>query len=274
MPIFKDNKRITSIYEQGKSISQIHYNNKLIWQKKFSFSSSSWTEIKNKINDGTWSEQGWKLGDTHSLYLKNGQKMKVRIIGINDGHEEADNFAFQIDKTPEGEKVHLTLELIDCLPDAQILFNGNLDNESQTYSDSLLFTKLQPSGDLFEQLPDEVKSLIIPVIKYSGITGQSKNSSPAKSTNYLFIPSIIEYVGQNNYEINTQEGLIYEFYSYNPQLVQKKIIGQNENTYYWTRSASQVQDNVKDYFWSIASQNNYAMYPSNTELPIVYAFCI
>ena len=200
--------------------------------------------------------------------------MKVRIIGINDGHEDVEGFSFQVDKQQDDQKVHLTLELTECLSDSGILFEGETSETSQTYSESLLYPRLQPDGDLFNQLPDDLIPLILPVTKYSGITGQNKDSQPQASTNYLFIPSVIEYVGQNNYEINIQEGLIYEFYYNNPQYVQKKVIGQNENTYYWTRSGSQIQDNVKNYFWSIASQNNYAMYPSNTELPIVYAFCI
>lgn len=274
MPIFKEQKRITSIQKSDKKIKYLYRGSRLIWQNKLSFSTSSWSEIKRVINDGTWKDQGWNIGDTHSLYLKNGDKMKVRIIGINDGREEEKEFNYQVDKDKNGEKVHLTLELTQCLKEKDILFSNLDEEQSQTYDNSTLYEKLQPDGEIFAQLPEDLTSLILPVIKYSGISGQNKNSEPKASENYLFLLSILEYVGQNNYEVNTSEGLIYEFYDKNPQLVQRPIFNQNENIYFWTRSASQIQDNIKNYFWSIGSFNNYSMYPSDTELPITYAFCI
>lgn len=274
MPIFKGQTRITSIYKSGKKIKTIYFGSNLIWKDKLSFKTSSWSEIKKMIDDGSWKEQGWDVGDTHSLNLKNGNKMQVRIIGINDGREVSDDFNFQVDKNISGEKAHLTLELTSCLPENNFLFNSSDDSISQTYSESLVYQNLQPNGELFENLPDDLKPLIFPVVKYSGISGQNKDSQPQQSENYLFLLSVLEYVGQNNYEINQSEGLIYELYNRNPYLVQRSILNQNENVYFWTRSASQIQDNIKNYFWSIGSSNNYSMYPSNTELPISYAFCI
>lgn len=274
MPIFKNNERITNIHKNNENISQVYHGTNLVWQKKFSFGTSSWSEIKKMIEDGSWVEQNWDVGNTHSLRLKNGIKMTLRIIGINDGRELKENFLYQVDKQENGNKAHLTLELTTCLQDTGKLFEVSNENESQTYSDSILYNRLQPNGDLFNQLPDDLIPLIIPVIKQSGITGQSKNSEVQASINYLFVPSIMEYVGENNYEINPSEGSIYEFYAKNPQNIQRPIINQNVNSYFWTRSASQIKDNVKNYFWSIGSQNNYAMYTTDTELPLTYAFCI
>lgn len=274
MPIFKNNERITAIHKSNEDISQVYYGKRLVWQKKFSFGTSSWSEIKKMIDDGSWLEQGWELGDTHSLRLKDKTKMYVRIIGINDGRENDKDFSFQVDKSQEGQKVHLTLELTQCLPEKGFLFEETDGQSQQTYSDSLLYQRLQPSGDLFENLPNDLTPLIIPVVKNSGITGVNKDSQPQESINYLFVPSIREYVGNNDYEINLLEGEIYQFYAKNPQYVQRPIINQQSNTYFWTRSASQIQDNVKNYFWSIGSSNNYAMYTSDTELALTYAFCI
>lgn len=274
MPIFKNQKRIISIQKSDKKIKYLYQGARLVWQDKLSFNTSSWSEIGKMISDGSWIEQGWEVGDTHSIYLKNGNKMKVRIIGINDGRETGTDFNYQVDKTKNDEKVHLTLELTQCLEEKNILFNESENVETQTYSDSLIYQKLQPDGEIFAQLPDDLIPLIIPVVKNSGVSGQNKNSLPQSSENYLFLLSVLEYVGQNNYEINSSEGQIYEFYANNPESIKRTIFGQGENIYFWTRSSSQIQDSVKDYFWSIGSVNNYAMYPSSTELPISYAFCI
>lgn len=274
MPIFKNQKRIISIQKSDKKIKYLYQGARLVWQDKLSFNTSSWSEIGKMISDGSWIEQGWEVGDTHSIYLKNGNKMKVRIIGINDGRETGTDFNYQVDKTKNDEKVHLTLELTQCLEEKNILFNESENVEAQTYSDSLIYQKLQPDGEIFAQLPDDLIPLIIPVVKNSGVSGQNKNSLPQSSENYLFLLSVLEYVGQNNYEINSSEGQIYEFYANNPESIKRTIFGQGENIYFWTRSSSQIQDSVKDYFWSIGSVNNYAMYPSSTELPISYAFCI
>ena len=274
MPIFKNQERITAIHKSNENISQIYYGTRLVWQKKFSFGTSSWSEIKKMIDDGSWIEQGWKIGDTHSLRLKDKTKMYVRIIGINDGREDSQDFSFQVDKQQDGQKVHLTLELTQCLPVKGFLFNTTEGEESQTYGDSLLYQRLQPEGDLYQNLPDDLIPLIIPVVKNGGVSGQNKDSEPQTSLNHLFVPSIREYVGNNSYEINLSEGQIYQFYSENPQNVQRSIVNQQENTYFWTRSASQIKDNVKNYFWSIGSSNNYSMYTSDTELALTYAFCI
>ena len=123
MPIFKNQERVTAIHKADEDISQIYYGTNLVWQKKFSFGTSSWSEIKKMIEDGSWIEQGWKIGDTHSLRLKDKTKMYVRIIGINDGRENEPDFSFQIDKQEDGQKVHLTLELTQCLTTKGILFN-------------------------------------------------------------------------------------------------------------------------------------------------------
>ena len=274
MPIFKNQERITAIHKSNEDISQVYYGTRLVWQKKFSFGTSSWSEIKKMIDDGSWLEQSWKIGDTHSLRLKDKTKMYVRIIGINDGREDGQDFSFQVDKQQDGQKVHLTLELTQCLPVKGFLFNATEGEESQTYGDSLLYQRLQPEGDLYQNLPDDLIPLIIPVVKNSGVTGQNKDSEPQTSLNHLFVPSIREYVGDNSYEINLSEGQVYQFYAENPQNVQRPIVNQQENTYFWTRSASQIENNVKNYFWSIGSSNNYSMYTSDTELALTYAFCI
>ena len=64
------------------------------------------------------------------------------IIGINDGRENGQDFSFQVDKRQDGQKVHLTLELTQCLPVKGFLFNITEGEESQTYGDSLLYQRL------------------------------------------------------------------------------------------------------------------------------------
>ena len=275
MPIFKNGKRVEEIHYKGEDIRAVYLGTKRVWSKEKTFGTCSWAEIAAMINDGTWTKQGWEVGDEHTLRLKNGNKMSVRIIGINDGREQEKDFIFQVDKDENDNNVHLTLELTSCI-DNRVLFSTYQEKEQLEYSNSDLFAAYQPNGDIYELLPNDFKPLIIPAKKKCSITASSTSSEPSESIHYLFPLSVQEYAGVDalNYEINKKEGLVYEYYNRHPDFVPKKLFGTEQNIYYWTRSASQIKGNVYEYFWAIGSQNNHAMYPADTELAVTFGVCI
>lgn len=84
--IYKDGKKIRHVYHGDQKISYIYRGSNLVWTEYMNFSASSWEEIARWIEDGTWADNRWKVGMTHSVEFKDGTSGLLRIIGINDGH--------------------------------------------------------------------------------------------------------------------------------------------------------------------------------------------
>lgn len=277
MPIFVNNKRVQLIYKGETPIEELHAQNATVWTPKADFATASWREIKKWIEKGTWKEQGWTEGDTHSIQMKNGYTLTARIIAIYDGREEMTTYKGQIDKDETATKPHMVLELTSCLPDSYSI-NPEPEEEDtpQSWGTSELYKLMSPGGEIYENLPDELQSMIIPAMKKSGITGQVQNSTPETVKSYLFPLSIREYVSKDNItsEINNSEGTQYQYYIDNPGYVVKKEYAGDKNIVYYTRSAMQAENELYEYFWAIGGANNYATYPSYISLGTTFAFCI
>lgn len=277
MPIFVNNKRVQLIYKGETPIEELHAQNATVWTPKADFATASWREIKKWFEKGTWKKQGWTEGDTHSIQMKNGYTLTARIIAIYDGREEMTAYKGQIDKDETATKPHMVLELTSCLPDSySINPEPEEENTSQSWGTSNLYKLMSPGGEIYENLPDELQSMIIPVMKKSGITGQVQTSTPETVKSYLFPLSIREYVSKENItsEINNSEGTQYQYYIDNPGYVVKKEYGGDKNIVYYTRSAMQAENELYEYFWAIGGANNYATYPSYISLGTTFAFCI
>lgn len=277
MPIFQNDNRIKQIYAGENKVIAIRQGNNLLWTPRADFYSSSWQEIKNWIDNGEWKSQKWSVGDVHSLVMKDGSIYQVRILAIYDGSENSKEYKGQIDYTAAGTKPHLVLELTQCLADSYYINEEpDEDNQPQTWGSSYLKTLMSPGGEIYENLPDEVKEMIIPVAKKTGISGNTKTSAPESQESYLFPLSVQEYVGEGcaNNDVNTKEGLQYQYYIDNPNLVVKKPYGDSRNVVYYTRSPMQAEGELYEYFWAIGGRNNFSIFPSYTPLNVTFAFCI
>lgn len=277
MPIFINNKRVQLIYKGETPIEEIHTQNALVWTPKADFATASWSEIKKWIENGTWKKQGWNEGDEHTIMTKDGYRLTVRILAIYDGREMDFKYLGQIDRDQYNNKPHMVLELTSCLPDSYSI-NPEPEEEDtpQSWGTSNLYKLMSPGGEVYDNLPDELQSMIIPVMKNSGITGKAQDSSPETVKSYLFPLSIREYVAKANItsEINNSEGTQYQYYIVNPGYVVKKEYGGDKNIVYYTRSAMQAENELYEYFWAIGGANNYATYPSYISLGTTFAFCI
>lgn len=277
MPIFINNKRVQLIYKGETPIEEIHTQNALVWTPKADFATASWSEIKKWIENGTWKKQGWNEGDEHTIMTKDGYRLTVRILAIYDGREMDFKYLGQIDRDQYNNKPHMVLELTSCLPDSYSI-NPEPEEEDtpQSWGTSNLYKLMSPGGEVYDNLPDELQSMIIPVMKNSGITGKAQDSSPETVKSYLFPLSIREYVAKANItsEINNSEGTQYQFYIANPGYVVKKEYAGDKNIVYYTRSAMQAENELYEYFWAIGGANNYATYPSYMSLGTSFAFCI
>lgn len=170
----------------------------------------------------------------------------------------------------------MTLELTTCLPDLMQMLPSS-SSTPQTWRDTDLRTAMQPGGTIYENLPDELQSMIIPVVKKSGQTLSSMSDTPIETTDYLFIPAIYEYVGTptSSYNINANEGIGYEYYvGEEPGAVQKVRPSSSSYIYYWTRSAATFPSSFGNYFWGIGSATSFSFYSSSTKLGVTFALCI
>ena len=277
MPIFIDNKRVQLIYKGETPIEEIHAQNATIWTPKADFATASWAEIKKWIEKGTWKEQNWSEGDVHTIHMKDDHILTARILAIYDGREEKATYKGQIDRDENNAKPHMVLELVTCLPDSYpINSEPEVENTPQSWGTSNLYKLMSPGGEIYDNLPNELQSMIIPVMKKSGISGKIQNSSPEITKSYLFPLSIREYVAKNNItsEINNSEGSQYQYYINHPGHVVKKEYAGDKNIVYYTRSAMQAENELYEYFWAIGGANNYATYPSYISLGTSFAFCI
>ena len=274
MPLYYNGHKIRQVYKGSSSIESIYKGSRLVWSKYVDFYTSTWDEIGEMIQDGSWKDNKWSVGLNHRLQFKDGTLGYVRIIGINDGRQDEEDFEYQVDKQSDGTPVHLTLELTSLLPSDDYLFEST-DATAQTWSESLLYSKMQDGGEIYNNLPDDFKSLILPCVKKSGRGGQAIDSEPVESTNLLFIPALEEYTGKSgySYNVNSKEGLQYEFYG-RGGAIPKRPIGSVEQTMYYTRSAAAFENQLINYFWAIGSMDSFSVYPSYTPLGITFACCI
>nr|DAH19302.1 MAG TPA: hypothetical protein [Bacteriophage sp.] len=68
----------------------------------------------------------------------------------------------------------MVLELTTCLPDSySINPEPEEDGISQSWGTSNLYKLMSPGGEIYDNLPDELQSMIIPVMKKSGKTGKT-----------------------------------------------------------------------------------------------------
>lgn len=290
MPLFLDGKRVKAIKHGTDDVSYVFSTfgtqKVRVWSQKLDFTTTSWTEIGQLIADGSWVNQKWELGNEHQLKFKDGTVGRVRIIGINDGREDTPRvdedgniipWMYQVDKNGAGEKAHLTLELTALLPKTRRMYSTQAsDSEPQTWSQSLLYKAMQPGGDIYENLPNDFQKIIFPVQKSSGISGNLPSADPDISTNYLFIPSLTEYLPPSDYEyaVNSQEGGQYQFYANAPDQIPKKLIGSSDNRNYYTRSASSYDKTLYNYFWTIGSQSSFGVTISSQMSGVTFACCL
>ena len=275
MPIYNNKRRISKIYYNGKELSKIYQGAKIIWSNRLNFKTSSWADIKSAIDNGTWKQQGWKIGDIHLIKFKDNTSGILRIIGINDGRETQKDFIFQSDKTATGEKAHLTLELTSLLPTRYAINPQQEKDISQTWGTSNLYTLMRPNGEIYENLPDNIQSMILPVIKKTGASGQSDTATPLEAESYLFPLSMVEYLGASApSNANSKEGAQYEYYSENLQYIPKRRPGSSYSEYYYTRSPVCEEGSLYDYQWAIGSSTAQQIKQNFDAIGVSFAFCI
>lgn len=274
MPIYYNGNKIRQVYHGSSPIESIYKGSRLVWSKYVDFYTSTWDEIGEMIQDGSWKDNKWNVGLNHRLQFKDGTSGYVRIIGINDGRQDKEDFEYQVDKQADGTPVHITLELTALLPSTDYLYDST-DSTAQTWSESLLYSKMQSGGTIYNNLPDDFKALILPCVKQSGRGGQAPSAEPVESANLLFPLSLEEYVGKSGYEynVNSKEGLQYEYYAKGGD-ISKRPIGDVAQTMYYTRSAAAFENQLINYFWAIGSADSFSVYPSYTPLGVTFACCI
>ena len=219
----------------------------------------TWEEISYVSQNNLAEEWGWKVGDAKaitldgtvgSLALDNYQTYAY-IIGINHNAElEGNNLIhFQIGKSALTGGVDIAF--VDSSYDtsgSSVAFRANTSAtneggwEESFMRNNICGTNLvdYPATSFLAVLPDDLRSVLKPVIKYTDNIGggDSISSNVTGTIDYVFLPSEYEVCGDvyrgNTYEANYQQR--YSYYANQSAPTKYSYIDTLLNRSYFTRS--------------------------------------
>ena len=137
------------------------------------------------------------VGDFKNEPLKDGTPAQWRIIGFNH------------DVTASGLILPISWEMVDCMPD-RYSWNDR-DTTEGSWKGTVLRRRMNdPSGDIYQLMPDAIREVAVPVIKLTADTYTGENNL-IESEDLFWIKSEKEMYGRNIYSA-PGEGRWYEFY--------------------------------------------------------------
>ena len=148
------------------------------------FAGASWSDIA-RISEAGDAPNVFALGDTKE-FMYYGDKITVQIVGFNH------------DDLADGTGKAGISVLCKTLPNKTCPWVTKYDANTapHLYRDSELRTKL--TGEMYNNLPDELKAVIKPVKKKSDASTNTNNlTDTIETTDYLWAPSVTE-LGRNS----------------------------------------------------------------------------
>lgn len=178
----------------------------------------TWAEIE-EIGKAGRAREVFKLGDTKTVTLTTGEKVVLRIIGFDH-----DDLADGSGKAP------ISWDMVGVLDDDHSMNVKPTNKGGWADCDMRAFL----SNDLFEKLPDDLKEVIKPVFKLTGVGGESEEL--AKTSDKLWILSEREQYGRSFYSA-PGEGKWYEFYRQEDAPWDRRYKnGEGDRAWYFLRS--------------------------------------
>lgn len=178
----------------------------------------SWAEIE-EIGQAGRAREVFKPGDTKTITLTTGEKVVLRIIDFDH-----DDLADGSGKAP------ISWDMVGVLDDDHSM-NDKPTNKGG-WADCGMRDFL--NNDLFEKLPDDLKKVIKPVFKLTGVGGGSEEL--AKTSDKLWLLSEREQYGRSFYSA-PGEGKWYEFYRQeDAPWDRRRENGEGERAWYSLRS--------------------------------------
>lgn len=210
----------------------------------------TWGEI-DAINRRHATQEFFRVGDTKTVTLKNGEKILLRIIGLY--HDEA----------PDGVKVPITWEMTHYMKDAHAM-NDDWTNKGG-WAESEMRKYLQEK--VLPLLPDELLDILQPVKKETSCGNRSKKLQ--FTVDKLFLLSEWERYGRCFYSA-CQEGRWYPWYA-QEGVSYVKTYPDGDNGWGWSRSPN---GSSATRFCTVDSIGDANYYDASLSRGVAFGFCI
>lgn len=218
-------KTVSEIRINGKKVNNLH---SLYWgdtdttytvAPPKTLEEYTWAEI-NEIACSGLAPTVFKVGDTKSVTLTDGQKITVRIIGFNH------------DSDRKNITAKITFEMVDLLA-STYYFGGSSSNYG--FGNSSL-KNFMSYGSIYNLIPQEIKDIVFIVNKNYM---QTKTATSAVSYQYcnFFVLSESEIYGTTNLTY-TSTGEQYEYYRNNNSAQSRIKKSNGVASSYWLRDAA------------------------------------
>lgn len=180
----------------------------------------SWTTIQKLINSDTFKNY-YKIGDTKSVTLSNGEKLVMRVESINDGDGDS-GFYY-----PKG-----TVDFISttCMNNT---IKANNSNSSISWDSTNL--RLYCNNDIYSLLPSQLQNSIV---EKTHNYYNNNYESFIEASDKIWIPTVFELFGPGayTYDEGGSYNKHYALYDSSSSRIKKLgLSGQNANNY-WTSS--------------------------------------
>lgn len=257
-------KTVSEIRINGKKVNNLH---SLYWGDTYTtytvappktLEEYTWAEI-NEIACSGLAPTKFKVGDTKTVTLTDGQKVTVRIIG------------FDHDQELYGSKkiAKITFEMVDLL-----LTTYQMGGNSSKYGFSNSTVKTQmSSGSIYNNIPQEIKNITLYVAKKCISSKYDTNVGSTGAT--FFILSESEICGTTN-AIYASTGVQYEYYKNNNNAQSRIKKSNGVATKYWLRDAAYYTkvSGVSEPVTIINEEGNVSYIDRTYYAGVAVAFCI
>lgn len=206
---------------------------------------NSWDQIAQAASAGDASDY-WQVGDTKDITLSTGETLTAQIWDF--AHDDLDG----------GGKAPITFGLKNLMQDT-----SRVAGQDEDWSDCIMRTKLEA---IFAQLPEDLKSVIKPVIKKTYRPGSSYDT--ISTVDKLWLMSGVE----SAYLSSSEEGYPYPIFTDAASRIKRLSNGDGSVEDYWLRTPNRSYTNRWMY---ISTGGNYT---TSTDLSvskgICFGFCI
>lgn len=215
----------------------------------------SWETIAAKVVDGSY-KTAYEIGKLKELALNSGETVDIEIVGLDH------------DDLADGSGKACISWIVKELPSAKSIMNphGSAPNTGGWDKSYMRNTTMV---NIYNDLPEEVRSIIKPVVKKTSAGGMS--AEIISSIDNVWVPSLFELnseAGAN--AVYRQEGNTYEMYA-DDESRQKYLSDGATFGSYWTRTAS---SNAVTSYEYITNDGQTTTSGTDSEFYVAFGFCI
>ena len=246
-------------------------------------------EVRSSLEEYSWSEISWiadeissaedqdaaiEIAKTYNLVDSKGKLngLQTKDLIIDGKAQTVRIIGFYHDNATGGGKAGITFQFVDCVGARQMY---DVRDTSGGWKSSGVRSWL--NDDLFEELPNEIRTRIVAVDKATNNVGKTDKTSDVNITSdKIWVPSRHEVFGDGQLAVLNAEGDQYQVFhdlkvsaEKSSPILQKTYNG--EYSSWWLRSPSSKGSEA---FIDVYSSGEPNLAPANTNLPIAPCFCM